>query len=143
MRYYILIGDENNWKTAINENIWGFSDKTKGLWNTTQIGEYVAFYVTQPFSKIIGFGKITKKYVDESLVWKDEKDFNRSLWKYRLGFEPIFIQKNWEKGFKLPSDKKWFLQVTRVVTTKDLFLRLVELADTQWKTKIKEKIKLY
>ncbi len=139
-RYYLLVGDENNWKTAIKGNVWGFSDKTKGLWNTTKIGEIVGFYVTQPFSKIIGFGQITKKLIDESLLWDDELNFNRSLWKYRVEFMPIFIKRDWEKGIRLNSNKKWFLQSTRVVIKKNLFFELVENADKSWRTKIKEKI---
>ncbi len=140
-RYYILIGDEENWKTAIQENMWGFSDKTKGLWNTIQIGEYIVFYVTQPFSKIIGLGVVTRKFIDEKLLWKDELNFNRSLWKYRLEFKPIIIQNNWEKGFKLPSRKKWFLQSTRIIIEKEMFFEIIEVADKQWKTKIRDKIK--
>jgi len=141
-RYYLLVGDENNWKVAIKENVWGFSDRTKGIWNTTEIGEIVGFYVTKPFSKIIGFGRITKKIIDERLLWDDELDFNRSLWKHKIEFTPIFIQKNWNKGIKLSSDKNWFLQSTRVVIKKNLFFELVENADKEWKTKIKNKILL-
>ena len=139
-RYYLLVGDENNWRTAIKENMWGFSETTKGLWNTIQVDEIVGFYVTQPFSKIIGFGQITHKKIDESLLWDDELNFNRSLWKYRVEFMPIFINKDWKKGIRLDSNKKWFLQSTRVVIKKNLFFELVENADKSWKTKIKEKL---
>ncbi len=127
-------------KQIVDTVIDGFSDKTKGLWNTTKIGEIVGFYVTQPFSKIIGFGQITKKLIDESLLWDDELNFNRSLWKYRVEFMPIFIKRDWEKGIRLNSNKKWFLQSTRVVIKKNLFFELVENADKSWRTKIKEKI---
>jgi hypothetical protein len=139
-RYYLLVGDENNWKIAIKENVWGFSDRTKGIWNTTKIGEIVGFYVTKPSSKIIGFGRITKKIIDERLLWDDELYFNRSLWKYKIEFTPIFIQKNWNQGIKLSSDRNWFLQSTRVVIKKNLFFELVENADKKWRTKIKNKI---
>ena len=139
-RYYLLVGDENNWKIAIKENVWGVSDRTKGIWNTTKIGEIVGFYVTKPSSKIIGFGRITKKIIDERLLWDDELYFNRSLWKYKIEFTPIFIQKNWNQGIKLSSDRNWFLQSTRVVIKKNLFFELVENADKKWRTKIKNKI---
>ena len=89
-RFYILVGDEKTWKTSLTKNIWGFSEKTKGLWNTSQIGDYLVFYVTSPVKKIIGFGNISEKFIDEALFWPDEKIFKRTLWKYRLRFDIFF-----------------------------------------------------
>ena len=60
-KYYILVGDEENWKISIKNKIWGFSERNKGSWNKTKPGEYLAFYVTSPIKKIIGFGIVKGK----------------------------------------------------------------------------------
>jgi predicted RNA-binding protein len=31
-RYYILVGDADTWKISVANNLWGFSDKSKGSW---------------------------------------------------------------------------------------------------------------
>ena len=41
MRFYLLIGDKETWSISLEYNIWGFSDKTKGLWNTSNIGDFL------------------------------------------------------------------------------------------------------
>jgi len=73
LRYYLLVGDEENWEISIKEKIWGFTDNSKGMWNTTKKGEFLAFYVTSPVKKIIGFGKVSEKFIDDKLLWNDEK----------------------------------------------------------------------
>jgi hypothetical protein len=65
-------------------SIWGFSDRTKGLWNTSRVGDFMAFYLTSPVSKVVGFDKLSEKFVDEKLIWPDEKLFRRPIWKYRI-----------------------------------------------------------
>jgi hypothetical protein len=61
MRYFILDGDKDTWLTSISHNMWKFSDKSRGNWNTLQVGDYVAFYVISPINKIIGYGPNNKK----------------------------------------------------------------------------------
>ena len=60
-RYYILVGDDSAWKISLTKKVWGFTEKTKGSWNKSYSGDYIAFYVTKPLGKIIGFGKIIEK----------------------------------------------------------------------------------
>ena len=67
-RYYILVADEETWKVALEKHQWGFSQKNVGLWNTTNNGDFVAFYVTKPIQKIIGFGIIQEKYISDELI---------------------------------------------------------------------------
>lgn len=62
----------------------GFAEKTKGLWNTTNVEDYVAFYVTSSTKKIVGYGRVITNYLDESIVWPDEKIFNKPIWKYPI-----------------------------------------------------------
>lgn len=139
-RFYILIGDENTWKISFSKNIWGFSEKTKGSWNTSQIGDYLVFYVTSPVKKIIGFGSISEKFIDDDLFWPDEKIFRKSLWKYRLRFKTFFIIENWKNGIECP--KNIMLNQGRKVIDIKLFFDLVRDAESKWNNDIKKKIDL-
>ena len=87
--FYILVGDENTWKFSFESNYWGFSIRTKGLWRTLEIGDNLAFYVTKPIGKIIGFGKVVKKFENNELYWSDEKFFKKSLWPFKCQFSVI------------------------------------------------------
>lgn len=131
-RYYILVGESEAWRIGLSMNIWGFSDSTKGLWNTSNIGDYVAFYVTAPIKRIIGFGKITEKFIDNEPTWYDEKLFKTSIWKYRIKFEKYHVIENWNNGIPVPPDV--MLNVGRKVITKELFCRIIKKADMKWKT---------
>jgi hypothetical protein len=65
------------------------------------IGDLLAFYVTSPIKKVIGFGKITGKDIDEELIYSDEQMFNRSIWKYKIRFEILFSIYTLENGVPL------------------------------------------
>lgn len=62
INYFVLVGDEKTWHVSFEKKIWGFSEKMRGFWNTTQHGDLLAFYVTKPTKKIIGFGKVKEKF---------------------------------------------------------------------------------
>jgi hypothetical protein len=134
-RYYILVGDETNWKIAIIRRTWGFSINTKGLWNTSQIGDLLAFYVTLPIKKVIGFGRITTKDINEELIFSDEKILNKPIWKYKIEFEILSSTDIFENGISIP--KNIMLNHGRVVINKNLFLELVKEAENKWHTNIK------
>lgn len=106
-RYYVLIGDEDTWKISLANNLWGFSDKSIGNWNRCNIGDYLAFYVTAPTKKIIG--TIKNKFVDENIVWVDEKLFGRAIWKHKFQFEKISVINDWSQG--IPIQEKIVLNV--------------------------------
>jgi len=103
VKHYLLIGDSENWNVGFSKKIWGFAENTKGLWNTIATGDYVVFYITRPISKVVGYGQITHKFENDSLIWKDEKLFERVIWRYKIKFEIINEIKEWKKGIKLPS----------------------------------------
>jgi hypothetical protein len=132
-RYYILVGDEETWKISLRNNLWGFSDNTKGLWNTTSDGDYLAFYVTSPVKKIIGFGRIKRKFIDTELIWPDETQFQRAIWKNRFEFVPLLVTDSWENGIPLP--KGLMLKVGRKVIEKRVFDGLLKKAEKKWATK--------
>ncbi|HEX7031849.1 MAG TPA: hypothetical protein VF172_02505, partial [Nitrososphaera sp.] len=97
-RYYILVGDSETWEVALKHNIWGFSETSRGYWNRSRKGDYLAFYVTAPVKKVIGFGKITRKFVSDDLIFPDELLFGKVIWEYRFEFEKIHLVQDWEKG---------------------------------------------
>lgn len=125
-RYYILVGDERTWKVAIQNLQWGFSQKNIGLWNTINENEYVAFYVTKPIQKIIGFGKITEKFISKKIIWPDEKFFKRVLWENRIKFEMLSNIKNWDDGIDPPPNT--MLNIGRKVIEKEVFEELIKNA---------------
>ena len=129
-RNYILVGDENTVKTALDELQWGFSERTKGLWNTSEIGEEIAFYVTKPTKKIIGFGIINNKKFDNQLTWPDEILFKKSLWPYRFQIKLVFTTKNWDDGIKSPVNL--MLNIGRKVIEKKEFAKLRAAAKKKW-----------
>lgn len=133
-RYYLLIGDEQNWKISLAKKMWGFSDRTKGSWNTTKKGDLLAFYVTLPVKKVIGFGIVTDKFVDDTIIWSDEKFFKRPIWKYRIKFQIIHFIDEWYNGIALPKDL--LLGVSRRVVGHEFFINLIKEADSKWKTKL-------
>jgi len=137
-RFFILVGDEEAWKVGLKKTQWGFSDNSKGLWRTSKIGDYLAFYATSPHSKIIGFGSITDKFIDDSLIWPDEKYlFKKSIWSYRIKFKVFHKIVNWDKGIKPPLMP---MNTGRKVIDAKVFCSLVNTADKNWKTKIHEKL---
>lgn len=132
--FFILTGDKETWLRSFNKNLWGFTEKTKGSWNTSQVNDLVAFYVTAPIKKIIGFGIIRKKFIDSELFWNDEILFKKSIWPYRFEFEPIHIEDDWENGISVPAGI--MLNVGRKVIDKLIFSNLIREADSKWNTKM-------
>lgn len=138
-RFYVLVGEKINWEVSLNTNIWGFIERSKGLWNTIEINEFIAFYVTKPIQKIIGFGRITEKFIDNEILWSDEKLFKRVIWKYRINFKIIHLINDWNEGIVVPTN--FMRRSSRTVVDNDLFFDFVKKADEKWKTNILKEIK--
>ena len=124
------MADEESWKAAISKNMFGFSEKVMGNWKHINEGELFAVYVMVPIGKIIGFGKVTKKFIDDDLFWPDEKRFNRSIWKYRIKFKIFYIIKDWQDGIDVPTEI--ILNSSRKVIKKETFKSLVRKAENKW-----------
>jgi len=139
-RYYLLIGDQQNWKISLDKKIWGFSSRAKGSWNTTKKGDLLAFYITRPIQKIIGFGIVTDKFVGDTIIWSDEKLLRKPFWKYRIKFQIIHFIDDWDDGIILPKDL--LLGVSRRVIGREFFINLVKVADAKWKTKLSKRPEL-
>lgn len=137
-RFFILVGDQESWEISIKKKIWGFGERTKGLWNTSQPNDLLAFYVTRPIGKVIGFGKITGKNVDDSLLWPDEFRFKRSMWKYKIQIKILYSVKDWNKGVSVPTGL--MLNTGRKLVTKEIFASLIKNADSKWGTDLHQQI---
>ena len=123
-RYFILVGDMDAWNISLQINTWGFSERSRGNWNTLEEGDYVAFYVTAPLKKIIGFGIITRKFINDALLWSDEKLFDRSIWKYRIQFRKLFLVNSMQEGVPVPH--QIMLNTGRKVIDRRTFLSLIK-----------------
>ena len=132
--FYVFIGDKRSWEVSVSKNIWGYPNKFEKAWTGINLGDFCAFYVTAPVSKIIGFGKIVERYIDESLIWPDEKLFKRSLWKYKIKFEKIFVIDEWDNGIKVSA--KVMLNGGVKHIKKELFEEWTEEAKKKWNVKI-------
>ncbi len=139
-RYYILVGDEKTWEVALKEEQWGFTKKSIGLWNTINEGEQVAFYVTSPVKKIMGFATITEKFVSSELIWPDEKLFKRSIWENRVKFKIDSLVKNWNDGVNPPSNV--MLNVGRKVINEKIFKLILKDAKNKWNAKTTQDLKI-
>jgi predicted RNA-binding protein len=128
-RYFILIGSPENWHTSLNQNVWGFTENSKGSWNTIKEGDFLAFYVTSPIKKVVGFGHIGKKFINNNLIWNDEKLFKRTLWKYKVEIKPTYVCENWNDGIDLPPI---VLRVSRREIDENTFSDLIKKADLSW-----------
>lgn len=129
-RFFILVGDEDTWKVAFTYDVWGFSEKTKKYWNTVNAGDRLAFYVTAPIKKIIGFGIVEKKFTQEDLIWPDEKFFGRSIWTYRIKFSRLHVLNDYNRGIMLPANM--MLNIGRKQIDKNTFLDLLKDAELKW-----------
>ena len=128
--FYILVGDEITWECAFKKNWWGFTDRTKGSWNTIEPGDKLVFYVTKPIKRAIGFGKVEKKFTNKTIFWPDEKLFNRIIWPYTLEFKTIHKISDWNKGIQIPKDI--MLNQGRKKIDEKIFLELISDAKKTW-----------
>ena len=132
--YFILVGNRKTWNTSFKKTIWGFSEKTKGFWNTSRSEDLIAFYVTKPTKKIIGFGKFNNKFIGDTIFWPEEKLSEEIIWKYRIKFSIIHIEQDWKNGIEVP--KNIILNQGRKKIPKVDFLSLIKTAEEKWNIKI-------
>lgn len=130
-----MVGDKSAWEVALKKQVWGFARRYQGLWSKIEINDLMAFYVTSPIKKIIGFAKITGKYMNDSeLIWKDELFFKRNVWPYKINFEIYHTVEDWESGIDPPQGI--MLNTGRKVITEKIFKSLINDGNNKWKIKI-------
>jgi len=137
--YYLLIGKEENWKTSLSKQIWGFTKRGTNSWAKLEVNDLLMFYVTRPTKKVIGFGKINTKFQTNEFVWDLEKYHQEVIWPNKISFEVIFLCENWDEGIPLPSDM--ILQTASKKISLDLFYDLAKKAESKWDVEIVEHLK--
>jgi hypothetical protein len=135
-RYFILVGDSETWRYSLKKNLWGLSEHFRGYWNTSKPGDYLAFYVTSPIKKIIGFGKIERKFIDRSIIFPDEVFLGRPIWIYRYEYQKLLTTDEWDKGITPPPGL--MLNVGRKLIDYSTFQILFTDAQQRWKKKIQD-----
>lgn len=92
MNFWILTGNEENWETALNSNIWGVrKGRLVRCWESLQKGDTLFFYVKSPVSGLIGVGEVESKFKQNKPLWPDEIRGRRVIYPYRFGFKVFAI----------------------------------------------------
>lgn len=104
MNYWLAIGPEKNWEIGIANKTWGASPAHAKTWGRIQPGDVLVFYVMSPVKGVVGYGKVTKTYVDETPFWPQEKEKGESMWPFRivLGDLQVLPRKEWETKRVMP-----------------------------------------
>lgn len=84
---WILVGNEENWETALQDSIWGAKHNLKNRWDKIEKGDILIFYVSRPVSGVIGFGRIETKFKQNVPLWKDEIRANKVIYPFRFEFK--------------------------------------------------------
>ena len=83
---WILVGNEENWETALQDGIWGTRKNLKNRWDKIKKGDILVFYVSRPVGGVIGFGTVETKFKQNIPLWKDEIRANKVIYPFRFEF---------------------------------------------------------
>ena len=106
MRFWLLVGDEENWERALAENIWGVTGVHRKTWERLESGDVALFYVKRPVKGIIGVGVIKTKFKQDKPLWRQEIESGKVIWPYRFEFEYALPLSDWRnKAVRLKGSK--------------------------------------
>lgn len=111
--FWILTGNEENWETALNSNVWGVREgNLVRYWEKLNKGDFLFFYVKSPITGIIGVGEVESKFKQNEPLWSDEIRENKVIYPYRFGFRTLGVLKpsNWRKDALVVRDIKVGIQ---------------------------------
>lgn len=97
---WVFSGSPINWKVALKEMKWGVKKKHKKDWKRIRPGDHVLFYVTRPYSRIIGFATVKGIFEENYPLWPDEIKENHVKYPLRITFKEAKIIGDWNKGIK-------------------------------------------
>jgi len=86
-KVWILVGNEENWETALQDNIWGIKKNLKNRWDKLEKGDILVFYISRPVSGVVGFGRVETKFKQNKPLWKDEIRANKVIYPFRFEFK--------------------------------------------------------
>ena len=75
-----------------------------------------------------------KKFIDDTIIWPEEKLSEESIWKYKIMFSTKYIVKDWKMGIDVPNNIM-LNQGRKKISEKD-FLFLIKIAEKKWKVGI-------
>lgn len=84
---WILVGNEENWETALQDSIWGARKNLKERWDKLKRGDILVFYISRPVSGVIGFGRVETKFKQDVPLWKDEIRASQVIYPFRFEFK--------------------------------------------------------
>lgn len=143
MRYYIFAGPKENWNTGIQRRVWGATETIRSIWDSINLGDIAAFYVTSPISRVIGFGRITRKERSEELIWPREINEGRSIWTYKVYFDILHAVNDYRNEGIKPRDPRRS-GITRGINpiasdeNKQRFRELARNAESEWGVDLSE-----
>jgi len=90
--WWTLVGNEENWKTALRQGaIWGIREKYRGLWEQLKSEDILLFYCKSPVAGIIGVGTLAKTFRQDRPFWPDEERAGRVIYPYRFEMNVKFV----------------------------------------------------
>jgi len=97
---WILTGNVENWKVALDKNVWGVTPKLRPLWEQMRGGDLLFFYATKPVSGIIGVAKVQETMKEDVPLWPNEVRQGKVKYPYRIRFRNVqTLKKNdWRTG---------------------------------------------
>ena len=135
MRNWILSGSPESWDYALLNSIWGIRENLKVFWDRTRIGDIVIFYLKQPVSGIIGYGKISKKYCQEKAIWTDEINQKKVIYPYKFNIivEKALPKEKWNSDcIKVNDFSINFRKGINPCTNKSTVDKILKIIKTSW-----------
>ena len=87
--YWVLTGDQENWRRGISDRIWGVVPGLQSAWEALQRGDFLFFYAKAPASRIFGTGIVRDKFRQDRPLWIDEIEAGKVLYPHRFTFEIV------------------------------------------------------
>lgn len=87
--YWVLTGDQGNWRRGISDRIWGVVPSLQSAWEALQRGDFLFFYAKAPASRIFGTGIVRDKFRQDRPLWIDEIEAGQVLYPYRFTFDIV------------------------------------------------------
>lgn len=89
--YWVLTGDQENWRRGISDRIWGVVPGLQSAWEALRRGDFLFFYAKAPASRIFGTGIVRDKFRQDRPLWIDEIEARQVLYPHRFTFDIVSI----------------------------------------------------
>lgn len=132
---WILVGNEENWETALQDEIWGARKNLENRWEKIEKEDILVFYVSRPVSGIIGFGTTETKFKQNKPLWKDEIRANKVIYPFRFEFRIDYAlpPKDWRnKRINIRDLHVSTWAGVNSLPSREKFAKLVERAEKEW-----------